>query len=193
MVAKGRAGKGEVSPLFWRALGFLLPGTAAGRPRHRRRAGEVAGCATILPAAYWTRVRALFGPGARRLILAAVWSARRRGGWYLEPEDLLHAFIREDRGEFAAIGAEWFPRAAVPMQDPAGDHPPFFAGQAAADLPRELHLAPAAQAHRDDRKTIEPLDLLAAIVEHRDSRLAQLLRDHGITRQKVAKAPGSGS
>jgi hypothetical protein len=31
-------------------------------------------------------------------------------------------------------------------------------------------------------KTIEPLHLLAAIVEERDSKLAQLLRDHGVTR-----------
>ena len=43
---------------------------------------------------------------ARRLILMALWSARRRGGAYIEPEDLLHAIIREDRGDFAALSAE---------------------------------------------------------------------------------------
>jgi ATP-dependent Clp protease ATP-binding subunit ClpA len=54
-------------------------------------------------------------------------------------------------------------------------------------------LASVAKAHRNDTKTIEPLHLLAAIVEDRDSRLAQLLRDHGITRQKVAEAIDSAS
>ena len=55
-----------------------------------------------------------------------------------------------------------------------------------------LRLGLVAKAHQDDAKTIEPLDLLAGIVENRDSRLAQLLRDHGITRQNVAKALDSG-
>jgi ATP-dependent Clp protease ATP-binding subunit ClpA len=54
-------------------------------------------------------------------------------------------------------------------------------------------LSSVAKAHQDDTETIEPLDLLAGIVENRDSRLAQLLRDCGITRQKVAKALDSGS
>lgn len=43
-------------------------------------------------------------------------------------------------------------------------------------------LALVAKARQDDTRTIEPLDLLAGIVENRDSRLAQLLRACGITR-----------
>ena len=154
---------------------------------------------------------------ARYLIFMALWSARRRGGSYIEPEDLLHVLIREDRGEFAAISAEVFPGAAAPNDDSAGNRRPFFDGSVATNLLRELHedteplsaetrsekrepvdmpisaslkkvLALVAKAHQDDTKTIEPLDLLAGIVENRDSRLAQLLMDHGITRQKVAKA-----
>jgi ATP-dependent Clp protease ATP-binding subunit ClpA len=39
-----------------------------------------------------------------------------------------------------------------------------------------------------DSKTIEPLHLLAEIVEDREGKLAQLLLDHGVTRQKVAQA-----
>ena len=42
-------------------------------------------------------------------------------------------------------------------------------------------------ARKRDSKTIEPLHLLAAIVEERDSKLAQH-RDHGVTPQKVAQA-----
>ena len=162
---------------------------------------------------------------ARQLIFMALWSARRRGGSYIEPEDLLHAIIREDRGEFPAISAEACPGAVPPNEDSAGSHRPFFAGGVATDLLRQLHEDPAplkveprseqpqpaphcdmpisdslkkvlalvAKAHRDDTKRIEPLDLLAGIVEDRDSRLAQLLRDHGVTRQNVAKALDSGS
>lgn len=61
---------------------------------------------------------------ARRLIVMALWSARRRGGSYIEPEGLLHAIIREDHGEFAAISAQVFPGPSAPNEDPAG--PPAF-------------------------------------------------------------------
>ena len=156
--------------------------------------------------------------------LMALWSARRRGGSYIEPEDLLHAIIREDRGEFPAISAEVFPGTATTNWASAGSHRPFLSDSVATNLLRELHedtdplnaetpsekrepvphvdmpvsqslkhvLALVAQSHKDDTKTIEPLDLLAGIVENRDSRLAQLLRDHGITRQKVGQALDSG-
>jgi ATP-dependent Clp protease ATP-binding subunit ClpA len=162
---------------------------------------------------------------ARRLIFIALWSARRRGGSYIEAEDLLHAIIREDRGEFAAISAEIFPGASSPVQDSAGPHRPFFDVSVAADLLRALHepteplnaetrterrdpaphadmpvsgslkkvLASVSSAHKHDTKTIEPLDLLAGIVADRDSSLARVLRDHGITPQAVAKAIDSES
>jgi ATP-dependent Clp protease ATP-binding subunit ClpA len=162
---------------------------------------------------------------ARCLIFMALWSARRRGGLYIESEDLLHALVRDDRGEFAAISAEVFPGTTDSDQFSTGDHRPFFTDDVARTLLRELNenpdplsretagekrepaphvdmpvsrslkevLAWVAKAHRDDTKSIEPLDLLAGIVENRDSRSAQLLRDCGITRQKVAKALDSGS
>jgi hypothetical protein len=43
-------------------------------------------------------------------------------------------------------------------------------------------------AQQRDSKTIEPLHLLAAIVEERERGLPQLLREHGVTRQTVVKA-----
>lgn len=160
---------------------------------------------------------------ARRLIVMALWSARRRGGSYIEPEDLLHALIREDRGELAAIRAEIFPGAAA-ATIPAWDHRSFFPDEVARTLLRELHEDPdplrgetpgekrepiphadmpvsrslkeiltvAAKGHRDGTETIEPLDLLAGIFQSHNSRLVQLLRDCGITRQSVAKALDSG-
>src|ERR1019366_4590784 len=168
---------------------------------------------------------------ARCLIFMALWSARRRGGSYIEPEDLLHALIREDRGELPAISAEVFPGAdggelpAGLNRNSAAGRRSFFSGSVATNLLRDLHedteplnadargerrepvphvdmpishslktvLALVAKAHQDNTKIIEPLDLLAGIVENRDSRLAQLLRDHGVTRQIVVKALDSGS
>jgi ATP-dependent Clp protease ATP-binding subunit ClpC len=162
---------------------------------------------------------------ARRVIFIALWSARRRGGSYIEAEDLLSAIIREDRGEFPAISAEILPGASAPNVDSAGNKRPFFCGSVGTDLLRELHeatgpltaqtltekrepaphvdmpissslkqvLAWVSKAHKHDTKTIEPLDLLAGIAADRDSRLAQLLRDHGITRQAVAQALDSES
>jgi hypothetical protein len=157
--------------------------------------------------------------------LMALWSARRRGGSYIEPEDLLHALIREDRGELPAISAEVFPGGAVPNGNSAANRRTFFSDSVVTNLLRELHedtdplnaegrgekrepvphidmpishslkevLALVAKAHQDNTKIIEPIDLLAGIVENRDSRLAQLLRDHGVTRQRVVKALDSGS
>src|SRR5215472_10504835 len=76
---------------------------------------------------------------ARCLIFMAFWSARRRGGLYIEPEDLLHALVREDRGEFDAISAEVFPGTAARDQDATGDHRHFFSDSVASTLLRELH------------------------------------------------------
>jgi len=162
---------------------------------------------------------------ARQLIFMALWSARKRSGSYIEPEDLLHALIREDRGEFAALSAEVFPGSRGPIEIPPSGHRPFFADDIARNLLRELHedpdspnsekqqndkrepvpqvdmpishslkrvLASAAEAHQNDTKSIEPLHLLAAILGGRDSRAAQLLRDHHITPQKVTMALDSG-
>jgi len=153
----------------------------------------------------------------------ALWSARNRGGSFIEPEDLLLALIREDRGEFTALAGEMFTGFPVVSGDiggRSGGHSPFFTAEAATVLLRELEEDPeprsaggqarklepapavdmptshslqhvlklAAKARQNDAKTIEPLNLLAAIADDRETRLAQWLRDHGITRQKIAQA-----
>lgn len=166
-----------------------------------------------------------YSESARRLIFISLWSARRRGGPYIEPEDLLHALIREDRGEFPAISSQVFDGYTAPIEGPLSEGRRFFPSDVAANLLRELDedpdplvietagekakpvphvdmpvsnslkgvLALVAQAHQRDTKTIEPLDLLAGIVENPDSRLAKLLSGQGITPQKVANALDSGS
>jgi len=151
---------------------------------------------------------------ARQVILIALWSARTRGGSYIEPEDLLHAIIREDRGEFAAVTSKIF-TGDLPHHGPPAS---FFSASASENLLRELQQDPgllhagaetpqpaahfdmpisdslkhilksAARVDHENTKAIEPLHLLAGIVEDRDSTLAHLLRRRGITRQRVAKA-----
>lgn len=156
---------------------------------------------------------------ARQIIFLALWSARRRGGSYIEPEDLLHAIIREDRGEFLAAMANVFPGGLPPGAQPSPRG--FFTADTATNLLRELdedpepltteppsekrepvpktdlpvslslkHVLAVATitAGGKNLKTIEPLHLLAAIAEDRDSRLAQLLRGNGVTRQKIREA-----
>jgi ATP-dependent Clp protease ATP-binding subunit ClpA len=147
---------------------------------------------------------------SRQVILIALWSARRRGGSYIEPEDLLHALVREDRRDIGTPWAEIFPGSPAPSAESGGARP-FFTDDTAQNLLTALEEPskgdPAAKgdmpvshslqdllglaakiAQRKDTKTIVPIHLLAAIVKDRESKLAQLLLDHGVTRQKVAQA-----
>jgi ATP-dependent Clp protease ATP-binding subunit ClpA len=73
------------------------------------------------------------------------------------------------------------------------EEPPKGDPAAKGDMPvshslQELLGLAAKIAQRKDTKTIEPLHLLAAIVKDREGKLAQLLLDHGVRRQKVAQA-----
>ena len=96
---------------------------------------------------------------ARRLIFLSLWSARRRGGSYIEPEDLLHALIREDGGEFAAIRAEISPGSSAPNEGSAGNRRPFFDDSVATNLLRELHedTEPRSAETRGEKR--EPVDM----------------------------------
>ncbi|HEY1240975.1 MAG TPA: Clp protease N-terminal domain-containing protein [Bryobacteraceae bacterium] len=146
---------------------------------------------------------------ARILIFLALDVARKRGGDYIELEDLLEAIIREDRGEFPSIFAEaihsgsfatpaaagFFPETAAQALLSALDTRPRGSQIRSGDMPLSRAvknaLARAAENTGDGKiSVIEPLHLLEAIVEDRESRLAQLLRDNSITRQRVAVALG---
>jgi hypothetical protein len=99
---------------------------------------------------------------ARQLIFMALWSARKRGGPYIEPEDLLHALIREDRGEFAALSAEVFPGAPGPIESAASSHRPFFAQDIARNLLCELHEdpdSPNSEKQNDKREPVPQVDM----------------------------------
>ncbi len=145
---------------------------------------------------------------ARLVIILALHVARKRGGDYIELDDLLEAIIREDRGEFPSM-IDGAAQGAFPARDAAR----FFPDTAAQALLTTLDTGPrgslirtgdmplsraakkvlARAGHNSDvahPRTIEPLHLLEAIVEDRECRFAQVLRDNGVTRQKVAVALG---
>src|SRR5579863_1453224 len=79
---------------------------------------------------------------SRCLIFMARWSAQRRGGVYIEPEDLLHALIRDDRKELSVIFGAVFPGAEASGDFYSEDHKPFFSESAARTLLRELREQP---------------------------------------------------
>lgn len=141
---------------------------------------------------------------ARILIFLALDVARKRGGDYIELDDLLEAIIREDQGEFPSMfpeiargssspaAARFFPETAAQALLATLDAPPRGSQIRTGDMPlsRPVKQALARAGDNTGTSVIEPLHLLEAVVEDRESRLAQLLRDNGITRQRVAVALG---
>ena len=141
----------------------------------------------------------------------SLWVARKRGGPFIELEDLLEALIREDQGQYPVASSEMLPGSPY-MEELVSERqsffPPEIAGRLLAALegrsqgpavtsygdmplsrPMKLALESAMRiAEGEIAATVEPLHLLAAIVEVRVNRLAQLLKENGITRQKVARA-----
>jgi hypothetical protein len=78
---------------------------------------------------------------ARSVIFLALGCARRRGAAYIEPGDLLHALVREDRRDLAAT-AELFAGGPAPMEWLGSDQPPFFPDDVAEKLLRTLEDLP---------------------------------------------------
>jgi hypothetical protein len=78
---------------------------------------------------------------ARSVIFLALGCARRRGAAYIEPGDLLHALVREDRRDLAAT-AELFAGGPAPMEWLGSHQPPFFPDDVAEKLLRTLEDLP---------------------------------------------------
>jgi ATP-dependent Clp protease ATP-binding subunit ClpA len=146
---------------------------------------------------------------ARQVVMLSRWMAVKRGGEAIELDDLLEALIREDQGEAAAILSKRHPNVPY-FKDQDGAPVPFFTkdeaqtllgalakpGPGNQDMSVDMPLAEsvkgalvAALVFADKRapKVVEPLHLLAVIVEDRESPLAKLLRGSGITRQRVRR------
>lgn len=152
----------------------------------------------------------LFSQRARQLIFLARFKAGQRGAAAIEIEDLLVAFIIEDQGEFENAVSSLFPNGKPVVQPGGQPHRPFLPPELASGLlPRVQALCAQSQPLpkesdmplSEDGKAIlrladklrvelqqsslEPLHLLAAFLEDKSSRAAQLFRKAGITREKV--------
>jgi hypothetical protein len=92
---------------------------------------------------------------ARHVIFLALWSATKRGASYIEPEDLLHAVIQGDIGEFALLSGKAF-GASSPIQDKTVPRR-FFAEHAAEDLLCELGHPPESASTATLSGKIEPV------------------------------------
>ena len=133
---------------------------------------------------------------ARSDIFLALGCARRRGAAYMEPEDLLHAQVREDRRDLAAT-AELFAGGTAPMGWLGSDHPPLFPDDVAEKLLRALEDPPEGDpAAKDDtpvsRSLKQALASAANIAQERDSRTIEPL--HLLAARQSGRngeAPGS--
>jgi ATP-dependent Clp protease ATP-binding subunit ClpA len=153
-----------------------------------------------------------YSQSALTVIFLSRWVAAKRGAESIESEDLLESLIREDQGEFPSIHAEMNSGMPIAMDQgsvPTGffsedearnllnalEKPTHDALDLASDMPIGHSIKKPLEsavriADRMRHRTIEPLHLLAGIVEHRESQLARLLHENGITQQRGDQALG---
>jgi ATP-dependent Clp protease ATP-binding subunit ClpA len=150
---------------------------------------------------------------ARRTIFMARVLAGRRGAESIEMRDLAEALVREDRGEYAIIlDMDPDARHSEPSENPApGFFPPAVAGRIlhsmkspavgvpvaqsidmplADDAKQVLHQAYAIS-RRLHHEQVEPLHLLAAVLDQPATSTAHLLTGHGVTRAQIDEALGA--
>jgi hypothetical protein len=133
---------------------------------------------------------------ARSVIFLALGCARRRGAAYIEPEDILHALVRED-GETSLPPQNCLLAPPAPTEWLGSDHPPLFPDEVAEELLRALEDPPKGDpAAKDDmpvsRSLKQALASAANIAQERDSRTIEPLRLLA-ARQSLrnGEAPGS--
>jgi ATP-dependent Clp protease ATP-binding subunit ClpA len=154
---------------------------------------------------------------ALRVIFIARFTAGRRGGPFIDVEDLLSALILEDQGEIGKALSELRNlHDGSPAGYPRKEHHSFLAPEQAADILQQIQaalpqsdplptstdmrvspelsqiLAAAADIPKRFHKTqLEPLHLLLAIAEG-STESVTILRDAGITTDKIAQALEAG-
>lgn len=145
-----------------------------------------------------------------QVVFMARVKARQRGAEAIEIGDLLAALVLDDQGGFVnAISGSRGDVTLVVQHKPPPEGS-FFTSEIADELLSQLGAfrpqfqllrgspeVPLSQAsikalcradslHDEMHSTcIEPLHLLAAVMEHQQSKPAQILRDAGITREKI--------
>src|SRR5579875_656561 len=150
---------------------------------------------------------------AQQVIFLARLKAGQRGAEAVEVADLLAALIIEDQEGFSKALSDIrnLPKSAAKADRKT--HAPFFLPELASDLlaslpemhtnsrasPNELELLLSQSAVRVferavslcaelQHRYVQPLHILAAILDNRSSRVAQILDRAGITREGVLKS-----
>src|SRR5581483_6174488 len=152
---------------------------------------------------------------ARHVIFIARLVAGQRGAKAIGVDDLIMAFLLEDQGDANNIlsgilsGIPEFRRLKFE------NHPRFFDSNLAVDLLTKMQgllsrktpistaidlpfsrraatMMRVARSFADNslKKQVEPLHLLAAATQDRSSQIAQILRETGITQERVLSAIG---
>ncbi|HXH51138.1 MAG TPA: Clp protease N-terminal domain-containing protein [Terriglobia bacterium] len=151
-----------------------------------------------------------FSQRAGHVFFLARFKAGQRGAKAIELEDLLVSLVIEDQGKFQeAVSGVWTNGTPV-IQPETPPQNPFIAPEIAGELlarfgapspqgeplPTSAEM-PLSQASKNalsranslcdelQHSSIEPLHLLAAILENQKNKAAQVFRDAGITREKI--------
>jgi ATP-dependent Clp protease ATP-binding subunit ClpA len=156
----------------------------------------------------------VFSMRARQVVFASRVKAGERGAKMLDVDDLLAGLVLEDQGSLIDVLAKLqLHGEPVSFAGSAESHIPFFPPKTAHDLlssldkllpqskpvalTTEVPVSPALRGVFDSAKAlqsqfqyshIEPLHLLAAILDEESSHGAKLLQGSGITREKVLRA-----
>jgi Clp amino terminal domain, pathogenicity island component len=154
-----------------------------------------------------------FSQRARQIVFLARFKAGQRGAHAIELEDLLVSLVIEDQGKFEETISEGRRGGAPAVQPRTSPQNPFFSQEIADKLLAQLEAPspqgqplptsaemPLSQASKNalfradslcdemQPSSIEPLHLLAAILEHQKNKAVQVFRDAGITHEKVIQA-----
>ena len=151
-----------------------------------------------------------FSQRARQVVFLARFKAGRRGAAEIGVEDFLVSLVVEDQGKFQeAVSGVW--KDGTPLVQPGAlPQNPFLASEVADELLARLEALsarlqplpasaemPLSQAAKNalsraeslcdemQDSVIEPLHLLAAILESQKNKAAQVFRDAGITSEKI--------
>ena len=159
-----------------------------------------------------------FSERARRIVFAARLKAGERGGAAIETADLLVGLILEDQATVDAAASLKLGHETFNFAHRSSPHTPFFSSTQAQELlaslektlprsdpiattveiPTSLSFQHAIQSAKDlqarlHHSNVEPLHLLAAALTEQSSPGVQLLRDAGVTEEKVLRALRGGA
>ena len=152
---------------------------------------------------------------ARQIVFAARFTAGARGANLIEVEDFLLGLVLEDQGMLGQTVFSKLHDGQGTLLNKAPSHPPFFTEEVAKNLVTRINellpqmepvglstdipLSPALERAFDSAKAfqsqfpygpVEPLHLLVGILREESGHSTNLLKEFGITTEKVIEQLG---